>query len=388
MEENMGIGEALRRARLEKGISLEQIETDTKIQRRYLEAMENEQWDVLPGQVYLKSFFKIYSRYLGLSEHFYYQLMNQHSFRSGPKHHTPKFKLKISPQVKTTIVLAIAAIVLLLSTSYFYQQYLALPDLPEVAEHGLDPNAEEPLEPSLIDPEEEISPEEGSGEEEPLEPEENPESIEAMTLALKCVNSPCWVRVTDGNNNKLYEGTMAVDQELELPNLQRFTLRLGNAGSMQARINGKDLGRLGHMVVTKTYYLENNEIKELGDTTESEPAQTTPAQQQPSQQQKPAQQQPAQEPEPAGQQPPSQQQPTQQQPTQQQPTQQQPIQQQPQQPSPEQPQPPQQQQPAQQTPPEQEPQPPQQPPQSTTEPNSAGSEQTPPNEPPQENGNN
>lgn len=247
------IGEALKNARLEKGFTFEQIENDTKIQRRYLEAMENEQWDILPGQVYLKSFFRTYSRYVGISETYYYQLMNEQIARPTPKHHAKKINIKVSPQVKTRIILTLVAIFLLGGTSYFYKQYLALPEIPEVTENT--PGIAEPGQEDVVLP--------GVDDTGQIEPTDEPVKIEAMTLVLKCVNSPCWVRVKDGNNQTLYEGTMNVDQEKQFENLQKFSIRLGNAKSMQVMINGKDLGPLGEMVVNKSFFLENNEVKEI-----------------------------------------------------------------------------------------------------------------------------
>lgn len=247
------IGEALKNARLEKGFTFEQIENDTKIQRRYLEAMENEQWEILPGQVYLKSFFRTYSRYLGLSETYYYQLMNEQIARPSPKHNKKRVRINISAQTKMRIVLTLLAIFFLVGTSYFYQQYLALPEYPEVNENLPEGNEDE---------DEVNTPLPGQEGEEEDNSTAQPAIVEAMTLTLKCVNSPCWVRVQDDSQKTIYEGTMEVDEELEFSNLQKFTIRLGFAQSIRAKINGIDLGPLGEMVVTKTFVLENNEVRE------------------------------------------------------------------------------------------------------------------------------
>jgi cytoskeleton protein RodZ len=245
------IGEALKNARLEKGFTFEQIENDTKIQRRYLEAMENEQWEILPGQVYLKSFFRTYSRYLGLSETYYYQLMNEQITRPSPKHNKKRVRINISAQTKMRIVLTLLAIFFLVGTSYYYQQYLALPEFPEVIDNIPVGNENEENNP--------LPGQEGEEQDNSTAP---PAIVEAMTLTLKCVNSPCWVRVQDGNQKTIYEGTMKVEEELEFKDLQKFTLRLGFAQSIRAKINGIDVGPLGEMVVTKTFVLENNEVRE------------------------------------------------------------------------------------------------------------------------------
>jgi cytoskeleton protein RodZ len=60
------IGETLREARLRARIDITEVETRTKIRAKYLRAMENEEWDLLPGDVYVKSFLRTYGEFLGL----------------------------------------------------------------------------------------------------------------------------------------------------------------------------------------------------------------------------------------------------------------------------------------------------------------------------------
>jgi cytoskeleton protein RodZ len=47
-------------------IDITEVETATKIRAKYLRALENEEWDLLPGPVYIKSFLRTYGAYLGL----------------------------------------------------------------------------------------------------------------------------------------------------------------------------------------------------------------------------------------------------------------------------------------------------------------------------------
>jgi hypothetical protein len=60
------IGSRLREARMRAKIDINEVETRTKIRAKYLRAMENEEWDLLPGEVYVKSFLRTYGEYLGL----------------------------------------------------------------------------------------------------------------------------------------------------------------------------------------------------------------------------------------------------------------------------------------------------------------------------------
>jgi hypothetical protein len=60
------IGSTLREARMRAHIDIGEVETRTKIRAKYLRAIENEEWDLLPGPVYVKSFLRTYGDYLGL----------------------------------------------------------------------------------------------------------------------------------------------------------------------------------------------------------------------------------------------------------------------------------------------------------------------------------
>lgn len=60
------LGEILRRARLAQGLSIEAVGDATRISRRYLEALEQEQFWILPAPVYARGFLRVYASYLGL----------------------------------------------------------------------------------------------------------------------------------------------------------------------------------------------------------------------------------------------------------------------------------------------------------------------------------
>ncbi len=60
------IGTTLRDARNRRKLDLSEVEEATKIRVRFLRAIENEEWDVLPGDVYARAFIRTYAAYLGL----------------------------------------------------------------------------------------------------------------------------------------------------------------------------------------------------------------------------------------------------------------------------------------------------------------------------------
>jgi cytoskeleton protein RodZ len=65
------IGTSLREARLRQGLDLLDAETATKIRSKYLQALEEEQFDVLPAPTYVKGFLRNYAEYLGLDGELY-----------------------------------------------------------------------------------------------------------------------------------------------------------------------------------------------------------------------------------------------------------------------------------------------------------------------------
>jgi cytoskeletal protein RodZ len=61
------LGKALTQARTARGLTLPDVERDTRISSKYLEALERGELDVLPAPVYARAFMRTYSQYLGLN---------------------------------------------------------------------------------------------------------------------------------------------------------------------------------------------------------------------------------------------------------------------------------------------------------------------------------
>jgi hypothetical protein len=63
---NGGVGRILREARNRRKLELSEVEAATRIRLRYLRAIEDEEWDVLPEGVYRRGFIRTYASFLGL----------------------------------------------------------------------------------------------------------------------------------------------------------------------------------------------------------------------------------------------------------------------------------------------------------------------------------
>jgi Helix-turn-helix domain len=83
------IGPALREARERRGLAYNQVEAATAIRTRYLRALEEEQFGVLPGPTYAKGFLRAYAEFLGLDGQLFIDEFNS-------RHHDPRRELEQS----------------------------------------------------------------------------------------------------------------------------------------------------------------------------------------------------------------------------------------------------------------------------------------------------
>jgi len=113
------IGPALREARERQQLSYSQVEEGTKIRSRYVRALEEEDFSVLPGPTYTKGFLRAYADYLGLDGNLFIDEFNS-------RHHDPRVEpeREIYPRTQarrqhrhrresSIVLIALAAIVLI-----------------------------------------------------------------------------------------------------------------------------------------------------------------------------------------------------------------------------------------------------------------------------------
>ena len=91
------IGETLREARMRRRIDMTEVETATKIRGKYLRALENEEWDLLPGPTFVKSFLRTYAEYLGLDARLLVEEYRQRYERPSTQDLTP-FSARRAPK--------------------------------------------------------------------------------------------------------------------------------------------------------------------------------------------------------------------------------------------------------------------------------------------------
>lgn len=130
------LGDLLREARESRGLSLERVEEATRIRRVFLEALEEERFDALPGEVYVRGFLRNYARFLGLDPEelltAYRSAMGTVALPNVPIVLDEPLMRRAGSHIAASIFLAIMAVLLLaLAGWYIYRRfYLGLDPWP------------------------------------------------------------------------------------------------------------------------------------------------------------------------------------------------------------------------------------------------------------------
>jgi cytoskeleton protein RodZ len=118
-------GENLRREREMRGVALEEISAATKISVRFLNCLEMEDFDKLPGGIFTRSFIRTYARYLGLDED---RVLAEYQLIAKPKSDVDLSRMTASrPDTRQRAsrgpVVAVLLAILLLTGGYAVYRY-------------------------------------------------------------------------------------------------------------------------------------------------------------------------------------------------------------------------------------------------------------------------
>jgi cytoskeleton protein RodZ len=247
------LGETLRQARLDRGVSLTDAEHETRVRRRYLESLENEDYSVLPAQVYTRGYIRTYARYLGLDPEATLDLYSPgrtREERSAIRPATPR--LSGGRPVSLQIFLWLAGgLVVVLCGAYLWTQYTYFKE----SVGGADTITRVPI--ASAQPVATVSP--------------SPQ-VPGQPVSLGLPGSPgpasptpergivLELRTTDRTWMEVWvDGTSQLQTTLPAGSTRSFTansqvrIRVGNAGAVQASVNGESQGALG----------ERNQVKEF-----------------------------------------------------------------------------------------------------------------------------
>lgn len=234
-----GEGQILRNAREQKGWDMVKTEEVTKIRIRYLEALEEEKYRILPGTTYIKGFLRTYSKHLGLNPDEVVSLYKLSEVSEPqPKVETISHTPRKRPQWLKPVALAVTGL-------------LAVFIVIGIAR--LSKNEGKPISSDITIPlptapqEEKAQPPEPSVQ--PQTPAQNPQNVIAAetegVIAQLVFTQPCWI-VVKVDGQPALEGTFSQGMTKELKAKEQIELvTVGNASGVSVTLNGKTLPSLG-----------------------------------------------------------------------------------------------------------------------------------------------
>lgn len=267
MESEKSVGTILKEARLAKGLSIADAEQATSVRARYLEAVENDEYEKTPGEVFLKGIIRNYGNYLGLDGLELVKLYKANhqgvaaeNINSAGIREVEKVRLNIQlkekrdigsgtgrfemPQLPMKQIAAGLAVVVLLGIGY-----VAVPKVIDYFKNM--PQAEQKQEEVQANASTAVKP---------------PSVLDKVQVEMEAKDS-CWTEVT-ADGKEVFVGMLNAKDKRTFEAKDKIVVKYGNIGAMKLIVNGQPVDLKGeHGVAVKTY-LRANATAEAPQTAE------------------------------------------------------------------------------------------------------------------------
>lgn len=257
MESEKSVGTILKEARLAKGLSIADAEQATSVRARYLEAVENDEYEKTPGEVFLKGIIRNYGNYLGLDGLELVKLYKANhqgvaaeNINSAGIREVEKVRLNIQlkekrdigsgtgrfemPQLPMKQIAAGLAVVVLLGIGY-----VAVPKVIDYFKNM--PQVEQKQEEVQTNASTAVKP---------------PSILDKVQVEMEAKDS-CWTEVT-ADGKEVFVGMLNAKDKRTFEAKDKIVVKYGNIGAMKLIVNGQPVDLKGeHGVAVKTYLRAN-----------------------------------------------------------------------------------------------------------------------------------
>ena len=282
------IGRFLEQTRKERGLSLEEVEQATKIRKRYLVGLENEDYAMLPDAVYAQGFLKTYANYLGLDGEALSRQLKSHrkprlergiGYNTQPESEfdepliVPRGlqgteKRKVPTSAMITLLVAVLVLAVVIGALYFVGRSVQASRSEgdnSPAASGEDPPRQEEQQKVAdkekapgAEPANRASAGEAAADRQGQEEARRPVPPDSLRVVISVQGSPSWLLIqTDGNTAYEQVARPGFSQTFEAG--RQLYIKCGDAGAVHVEINGQDLGTLGPAatIVERNYTLKS-----------------------------------------------------------------------------------------------------------------------------------
>jgi cytoskeleton protein RodZ len=258
-----GFGERLKREREMRGVTLDEICAATRIGNRFLEALEAEDWDRLPGGVFNRGFVRAVARYLGMDEE---ALVSEYAVATAGRNPAPQWATPQqpapTPQTHPIRWAGIAlAVVLIAAGAWGWRLYatrraerraatISAELAAQPAEEEFQGTSNRPAEPAISDLNN-FTPSSAAASDPPVKRE----AREPLQLKVEAGKGTAITISADGA--KVFEGNMIAGQSRQFEAQIDFEVQARDAGAILLELNGQTLppmgppGRKGMVVLTR-----------------------------------------------------------------------------------------------------------------------------------------
>jgi cytoskeleton protein RodZ len=225
------LGEKLRQAREERGISISEVAEQTRISPLYLKSIEKDDYKPLPGGIFNKGFVRSYARYIGFDEEEaladYAQLMAESETPAEEEHRSYRPEVltddRASRSMAPSIILAAIVLLLIIGGIALLIGYLANRPSTVASNNSIanaNTNVNENREVAIT---------------------ATPAPASAFSVELKAMGEPVWVRYSTEEGAK--ERTLSPNETLRVDVADAFRLSYAKvkASSLELSINGKQV---------------------------------------------------------------------------------------------------------------------------------------------------
>jgi helix-turn-helix protein len=213
------IGNSLREARLRQGLDFPELEQGTKIRGKYLRALEDEQFDVLPAQTYVKGFLRSYAEYLGLDGQLYVDEYNSRFVVGEEEPHSrprrsappPARGVQVQSRVVLLTLLGIASVTALVIVAWTRGEPQTVTPV------GLGTSGKTTQQTPVTPP-----------------------ASRSVRLLVKASRGPCWLQVhkTSASGPILFQGTLDQGQK-QLFTARKLWITLDRPENLLTVLNGR-----------------------------------------------------------------------------------------------------------------------------------------------------
>src|SRR6202140_784868 len=250
-------GDHLKREREMRGVTLDEISAATRIATRFLTAIENEQWEQLPGGVFNRGFVRAVARFLGLDEE---NIVAEYAAAVGDDTSVPVWTGSppaVTPDQPWLAWILAAVVAVALATGGWFGvrrifAWRASRRAAQIAAASATPSPVQTALPSPTDPAP-VSGEPASAL--PLDSPKLPGSADSLLVPVAGPDSsasdlPFELKVEAGKTTRViveadarrvFEGTMKVGEDRTFTARDKIQISAGDAGALVLELNGKPL---------------------------------------------------------------------------------------------------------------------------------------------------